>query len=57
MTDHEIVITEKSSQAKDVRGAIGARYGTDPARPKATLSICSNRRMWSRSGSAGRRSC
>jgi DNA topoisomerase-3 len=27
MTD-QIVITEKSSQAKDVRGAVGARYGT-----------------------------
>ena len=39
MTD-QIVITEKSSQAKDVRAALGNRYGTDPAGRGASDRRC-----------------
>src|SRR5271169_2619388 len=52
----QIVITEKSSQAKDVRTAVGSRYGEIlPA--EAICLTCSSRGMLCRLGSAGRRSC
>ena len=39
MTD-QIVITEKSSQAKDVRAAVGSRYGTVLAAEGHLLDLC-----------------
>src|SRR5258708_5242689 len=50
----QIVITEKTSQAKDVRAAIGSRYG-DFFQLRAICSISSNRRTLFRPGSGGRR--
>jgi hypothetical protein len=52
----QIVITEKTSQAKDVRAAAGSRYGNIlPA--EGICSTCSSRRMLYRPGSAGHRPC
>ena len=39
MTD-QIVITEKSSQAKDVRAAVGSRYGTVLPAEGHLLDLC-----------------
>ena len=50
----QIVITEKSSQAKDVRAAVGSRYGP---RSRGPFIRPANRKMSCRRGSAGRRSC
>ena len=37
---HQIVITEKASQAKDVRAAVGSRYGTVLAAEGHLLDLC-----------------
>ena len=39
----QFVITEKLSQAKDVRAAVGSRYGAVLA-AEGRLSICASRR-------------
>ena len=51
----QIVIIEKTSQAKDVRAAVGLATVTF-SRPKAIYSTCSNRKMLCLRGSAGHES-
>jgi DNA topoisomerase-3 len=53
---NQIVITEKSSQAKDVRAAIGSRYG-DILGAEGHLLDLLDRKMSCLRGSAGLRSC
>ena len=53
----QIVITEKTSQAKDVRARRRLALRRHSCRPRAICSTCSSRRRWCRPGSAGRRSC
>jgi DNA topoisomerase III len=44
----QIVITEKSSQAKDVRAAVGGRYGPILAAEGHLLELDPNRPRWNR---------
>ena len=56
MTD-EIVITEKSSQAKDVRAAVGSRYGAVLPAEGHLLDLVEPEDVNPACGSAGRRCC
>ena len=51
----QIVITEKTSQAKDVRAAVGDRYRADPAGRGPPVRSASSPRRSCRPGRAGRR--